>query len=291
MLLQIFLTTIALPLALGVVIAIAGKGSSTARIALMALLLPLAAALASVAIEGIPPFPPVAARHKFPLVLAAGAIVFGLVALVARNRLSRLPASLLAIASLALPTWWLGRNILAANPVKAATVAVILVLAAIALPPFSATRQGGGRPSGAPAALVASFLWVSIAAAISAVLGGYIGMAQMNGALAAMAGGFLLMRYAHYLRGSEHAFRLDGMAAFAFLWTVTLALVMTALFAPGASATALVLALFPVGVGYWLSSMTSAFAPCPRWARPLLSGAMTSIPSAAAILIAAFQQA
>ena len=290
MLLQIFLSTIALPLAMGVVIAIAGKGSSTARIALMALLLPLAAALASVAIEGIPPFPPVAARHKFPLVLAAGAIVFGLVALVARNRLSRLPASLLAIASLALPTWWLGRNILAANPVKAATVAVILVLAAIALPFFSATRQGD-RPSGAPAALVASFLWVSIAAAISAVLGGYIGMAQMNGALAAMAGGFLLMRYAHYLRGSDHAFRLDGMAAFAFLWTVTLALVMTALFAPGASATALVLALFPVGVGYWLSSMTSAFAHCPRWARPLLSGAMTSIPSAAAILIAAIQQA
>ncbi|HXV30261.1 MAG TPA: hypothetical protein VD840_08015 [Sinorhizobium sp.] len=290
MLQQIFLTTIALPLAMGAVISLLGKGKSATAVALTALLVPVAAAIASVAIEGLPPLPPVAAKQKFPLVLLAGGIVFAPLGLTLKQWPSRVVGALAGVISLAAPAWWLGRNVLAANPVKAATLGAVLLIVAIVLPLVSAKRSptADGVP---PAAMPAALLWVAIATALCAIFGGYIGMAQMNGALAALVGGWLLVRYIGYLRGDDEAFALKGIAAFAFVWTAAAALAMTVLFAPSAAPAALVLASLPLAAALVLSSRRIAFASQPRALRPLATGVATAVPAALAILIAALLQA
>lgn len=289
MLQQIFLTTIALPLAMGVLIALLGRGTSATGLALTALLMPIAAAIASVAIEGLPPLPPVAAKQKLPLLLLAGGITFSILGLALRQGLSRKVAAIAGVISLAVPAWWLGRNVIAANPVKAATLGAVLVVVAIMLPLVSAKRIPPA-PEAAPTALPAALLWVAIATALCAIFGGYIGMAQMNGALAALVGGWLLVRYAAYLRGDDGAFVLDGVAAFAFVWTAAIALAMTVLFAPSAAPAALGLAVLPLAVAP-VVSRRAAFPGQPRVLRPLTVGALPAIPAILAILIAALLQA
>ena len=290
MLQQIFLTTIILPLVLGVLLSIAGNGHSLARLAFTALAIPVAAALVSMAIEGVPPLPPVAAKQKFPLLLIGAGIVFAILSFVLKQGFGRLVAIILAVISLAIPAWWLGRNVLAANPVKATTVAIVLVILAVLLALFSANRNGQTRQSAA-AALPAALLWTAIASALAAIFGGYIGMAQMNGGLAALFGGWLLVRYVSYLRGADDAFALTGMAAFAAIWTAAVSLAMTVLFAPSAAPAALVLAALPLAVAYALQARGVDLSGQPRFLRPLVSGVITAVPAVCAILIAALLQA
>ncbi|CAN7422914.1 hypothetical protein LJR030_004355 [Rhizobium sp. LjRoot30] len=290
MLQQILLTTIVLPLVLGVLISIAGNGSSSARLAIAAFAIPVAAAVVSMAIEGLPPLPPVAAKQKFPLLLIGAGLVFAILSFVLKQGLGRLSAIILAAISLAIPAWWLGRNVLAANPTKATTLAIVLVILAVLLALFSANRDGQTRQS-APAALPAALLWTAIASALAAIFGGYIGMAQMNGGLAALFGGWLLVRYVSYMRGSDDAFALTGIAAFAAIWTAAVSLAMTVLFAPSAAPAALILAALPLAVAYALQARGIGFVGQPRFLRPLASGVITAIPAICAILIAAMLQA
>lgn len=282
MLSQILLTTVLLPLALGVVIALPGKGESTKSVALTALLVPLAAAIASVAIEGLPAFPPIAAKQKLPVLLFGGGIIFAVLAVVLKAPLQRGVAALVSVLSLAVPAWWLGRNVLLANPTKAATLAVVLVIVAVELFVVSSSRSRKPASAALPAALIAT----AIGTALTAIMGGYIGMAQMNGALAAIFGGWLLVRYIAYLRGNDDAFVLQGMAAFSFAWTAAAGVAMTVLFAPSAAPAALVLCVLPTAIFVALRWRHADFAQQPRVLRPLISGGLTALPAIIAILIA-----
>ncbi|SFU21963.1 hypothetical protein SAMN05518861_13044 [Mesorhizobium sp. YR577] len=287
MLTHILLTTIVLPLILGILIAVAGKENSTRSIALTALLIPIAAAIASVSIEGFPTLPPIAAKQKLPVLLLSGGIVFMLLALGLKQPLERGVSILISVISLAVPVWWLGRNIIIANSTKATTLGVVLMLAAIAQ-----SLVSSGRSQRLPsAALPASLMATAIATALSAILGGYIGMAQMSGALAALFGGWLLVGYIAYLRGKDNAFALQGMAAFAFVWTAAIAVAMTVLFTPSAVPATLVLSVLPIAVSTVLSWRQITFAHQPRFLRPLTSGVLVAVPAAVAVLIAAIVQA
>jgi hypothetical protein len=283
MLTQLLLTTVLLPLVLGVMIALPGTGS-TKNLALTALLIPIAAAIASVAIEGLPAFPPVAAKQKLPVLLLGGGIIFAGLAVVLKKPLRRRVAALVSVLSLAVPAWWLGRNVLLANPTKAATLAVVLVIVALELFVVASSRSRKPAAAALPAALIAT----AIGTALTAITGGYIGMAQMNGALAALIGGWLLVRYIAYLRGNDDAFGLQGMAAFSFAWTAAAAVAMTVLFAPSASPAALVLCVLPTAV--FIALGRADFAHQPRALRPLISGGLAALPAIIAILIAVLNE-
>ncbi|OAE35946.1 hypothetical protein AXG93_303s1000 [Marchantia polymorpha subsp. ruderalis] len=223
MLTQILLTTVLLPLVLGVVIALAGRGGYSRSVLLTALLIPVAAAIASISIEGLPPFPPIAAKQKLPVLLVTGGVIFAILAALSRHHLNCWIIALVGVGSLAAPAWWLGRNVLAANATKAATLAIVLVIVAIELVAVSETRARKSSGAALPAALLAT----AIATALTAIMGGYIGMAQMNGALAALFGGWLLIGYIGYIRGDDSAFDLHGFAALSFIWTAAMGVTMT----------------------------------------------------------------
>jgi hypothetical protein len=133
-----------------------------------------------------------------------------------------------------------------------------------------------------PAALLAT----AIGTALTAIMGGYIGMAQMNGALAALFGGWLLVRYISYIRGDDAAFVLGDLAALSFIWTAAMGATITVLLSPSAAPAALVLSVLPVAIFAALSLKDVSFANCSRFLRPLIIGALTAIPAIAAILVA-----
>lgn len=282
MLNQILLTSVLLPLALGIVIALAGKAASSRGILLTALLIPVAGAIASVSIEGLPPFPPVAAKQKLPLLLLTGGVVFAVLGVLLRQFANRWIIALVGVVSLALPAWWLGKNVLAANATKATTLAVVLVIVAIEV----AAVSGRGTRRASPAALPAALLATAIGTAITAIMGGYIGMGQMNGALAALFGGWLLVRYIAYILGDEAAFDLQGFAAVSFIWTAAMGVTMTVLLSPSAAPAALVLSVLPVAIFAVLNWSKVDFIKQPLFLRPLIIGALTAIPAIAAIVVA-----
>lgn len=282
MLTQILLTSVLLPLVLGIVITLAGKGASSPGILLTTLLIPVAGAIASVSIEGSPPFPPTAAKQKLPLVLLIGGVAFGILGVLLRQFLNRWTIALVGVVSLAAPAWWLGKNVLAANATKATTLAVVLVIVAVEIAAVSGRLSQKQSPAALPAALLAT----AIGTALSAIMGGYIGMAQMNGALAALFGGWLLVRYVAYIRGDDAAFDLQGLAALSFIWTAAMGVMMTVLLSPSATPIALVLSVLPVAVFAVLRGRSIDFIKQSRFLRPLIIGALTAIPAIAAIAIA-----
>lgn len=282
MLTQILLTSVLLPLVLGIVIALAGKGASSPGILLTTLLIPVAGAIASVSIEGFPPFPPIAAKQKLPLLLLIGGVAFGILGVLLRQFLNRWTIALVGVVSLAAPAWWLGKNVLAANATKATTLAVVLVIVAVEIAAVSGRLSQKQSPAALPAALLAT----AIGTALSAIMGGYIGMAQMNGALAALFGGWLLVRYVAYIRGDDAAFDVQGLAALSFIWTAAMGVMMTVLLSPSATPIALVLSVLPVAVFAVLKGRSIDFIKQPRFLRPLIIGALTAIPAIAAIAIA-----
>lgn len=282
MLTQILLTTVLLPLVLGVIIALAGKGAYPRSVLLTALLIPVAGAIASISIEGLPPFPPIAAKQKLPVLLVTGGVIFAILATVLRSYLNRWVIALVGVVSLAAPAWWLGRNVLAANATKAVTLAIVLVIVAIVMAAVSRIRAQRSSAAALPAALLAT----AIGTALAAIMGGYIGMAQMNGALAALFGGWLLVRYIAYIQGDDAAFGLQGFAALSFIWTAAMGVTMTVLLSPSASPAALVLSVLPVAVFAALNWRGVGFIGRSRFLQPLLIGALTAIPAIAAILIA-----
>ncbi len=282
MLNQILLTSVLLPLALGIVIALACKGASSRGILLTALLIPVAGAIASVSIEGLPPFPPIAAKQKLPLLLLTGGVVFAVLGVLLRQFANRWIIALVGVVSLALPAWWLGKNVLAANATKATTLAVVLVIVAMEIAAVSGRNAKRASSTALPAALLAT----AIGTAITAIMGGYIGMAQMNGALAALFGGWLLVRYIAYIRGDEAAFDLQGIAAVSFIWTAAMGVTMTVLLSPSAAPAALVLSVLPIAIFAVLNWSKVDFIKQPRFLRPLIIGALTAIPAIAAIVVA-----
>jgi hypothetical protein len=282
MLQTVIISIVAIPLALGLVAAFGRRHLPTAA---FALLVPLLGVVVYLATEGVPSFPPTRAIHKFPYALAAGGVAFALGALVVRG-ISGVLAALAAAIAIALPAWWMGSNILANNSQKLTVVAILGVIA-IAGAFFAASRSRAGKIQIAvvPQAIFAT----SVAAAVVAILGGYMGMAMFNGGLAALAGGYVLIAYIRYMRGDRAAFALDGAGAFAFAWLAFMGLVTTAILAPKASTAALI----AVGVTLAATPFAGLYAArvegLPSALRPLALGAVSAIPALAGILIAGLQ--
>ena len=284
MLLQIVLTTVVVPFLLGTFIAgfaIVIPGQRSLQIAL---LIPLAAVLIHVLLEGIPALPPVSAKHKLPLILLGGALIFGLKAIVLRE-MKMAVSVVLAIVILGGSTWLLGKNVLMADPTKAAAVVVIVLIASVALGAAVATSRAS-RPDG-QTFLAAALFAVSLAAALNAAFGAFVGMAQIDGALAALTGGWLLVGYVRYLMGDDQALELRGAEGLAFGFVILVHVIMTALFTPKTSTTALMLAVLPLAVAAYVLVRGSGLGRVHPPLRPFAAGLLVAIPAVISIAIAA----
>ncbi|CAN7710736.1 hypothetical protein [Neorhizobium tomejilense] len=283
MLLQILLTTVVVPFLFGTFIAAFAIIIPGQRRLQIALLIPLAAVAIHVLLEGMPALPPVSAKHKLPLILLGGALIFGLQAMV-RRPLKIHMSTVLTVVVLGGSTWLLGKNVMMADPTKAGAAIVILLIASVALGAVVA-RPRAGRPGG-ESCLAVALLAVSLAAALNAAFGAFVGMAQIDGALAALTGGWLLVGYVRYLMGNDDALALRGAEGLAFGFVISVHVIMTALFTPKASPIALVLAVLPLAVAYFLVR-GAGLGRVPRVLRPFAAGLLAALPAIISIAIAA----
>jgi hypothetical protein len=281
---QLLLTTVGVPLLLGVVVALASVVVPARRGLIIALLIPLAAVAIHLMLEGMPALPPVAAKQKLPIILFFCAAIFAILAVVCRS-LSVAVSTVLVGVALALSGWLLGKNVLLACSPKSIVVLVVFVVATAAIGPAVAVRAGARR--GEPSVLAAALLGVSIAAALSAALGAFVGMAQIDGALAALTGGWLLVSYVRYVMGDDGALALRGFEGLAFACVISIHLIMTALFAPKAAPVAILLAVLPLVVAAVILLGGITFNRLPRFLRPVAAGAAAAVPAAISIAIAA----
>ncbi|MGG6896736.1 hypothetical protein [Rhizobium sp. BR 315] len=281
---QLLVTTVGVPFLLGVFVALASVVLPARRGLIIALLVPLAAVVIHLMLEGMPALPPVAAKQKLPIILFFGAGIFAILALL-RRPLPVAVSTVLAAIALTLSGWLLGKNVLLANPTKSVVVLAVLLVATAAIAPAVATRPSGRR--GEQSALATALLGVSIASALSAAFGAFVGMAQINGALAALTGGWLLVNYIRYLMGDEDSLALRGFEGLAFACVVAVHLIMTALFAPKAAPAAIVCAVLPLAVAAIILVSGVTFHRLPRFLRPVAAGLATAVPAAIAIAIAA----
>ncbi len=281
---QLILTTIAGPFMLGIAAALAAVMVPNRRGLMLALLVPLAAIAIHFMLEGVPAFPPVSAKQKMPVILFAAAVLFGILAF-ARQQPGRVTSMVLTAIPLAAATWWLGKTVLPANPVKSAVVLAIFTVAACAvgLSTAASAKARQGHSSALPTALLS----VSAVAAITAAFGAFVGMAQVNGALAAFIGGWLLVTYIRFLRGDDEALALRGYEGVAFAFVISIHVIMTALFSPKAAPAALVMAAMPLAVAAFILVQGVTLERFPRALRPIAAGIVTALPAILAIVIAA----
>ncbi|WP_245312329.1 hypothetical protein [Rhizobium sp. R693] len=282
---QLLLATVGAPFLLGVVVAIAAIIVPTRRALVIAMLIPLSAVVIHLILEGMPALPPVAAKQKLPVILVCGAIVFATLTL-PRKALSVTVSVLLTAVALALSGWLLGKNVLLANPTKLGVVLFVFVVASAAI--GFAVKTPASAQRGEPSALAAALLSVSIAAALSAAMGAFVGMAQIDGALAALTGGWLVVNYIRYLKGNDEALALRHVEGVSFAWVIVVHLIMTATFTPKAAPEALICAVLPLVVAAFITVGGVAFDRFPRFLRPVAAGLITAIPALVAIAIAAF---
>lgn len=110
---------------------------------------------------------------------------------------------------------------------------------------------------------------------------------QIDGALAAFTGGWLLVSYIRYLMGDDDALTLRGFEGLAFTCVIAVHLIMTALFAPKAPPAAIIFAVLPLAVAAFILVGGITFHRLPRFLRPIAAGVATAVPAAIAIAIAA----
>lgn len=261
MLNALLLYTVFVPFALGLIVA-ATHVSPRPFVQGVAVFVALAAIY--LGLEGLPPFPPVASKHKvFYVFLALGGVAL----------LPRLSTpGLIALAALAV--LWIGQRRLAGGALPPAFFAVLVPLPAI----WFAGRASLDTRFRWP---VPVLVWL-IGGAVISVDGGYIGSGQMLGALAAFAGGALLMAFGALALQSRHQPGLRAAAGAAIIAAGIAALAGTAFFAPKLNVVALALLNLVLLVPF----AAPRLLPLPAVLRPLILGALSAIAVAPAVLVA-----
>ncbi len=227
---------------------------------------------AYVAISGVPLFPPRASSQKLAYLVLAG-LALGLVIDLLRPGHRASWAAILVASGLGI-AWLAWPRLGSADPAIVITFALVWMGSAMALVRLHAIR---GRASDATVVLFAAALGL---AAIS-LLGRTASYAQLGGALAAAAGGFLLWNWpvARFPFGAAAVLGAGG--AFAAMGTNVIFYTQSSLFA-----MACLLPVFFVGV-------VADRLPIPRGSsgqalRPVVLAVLASIPVGAAVSIAAW---
>ena len=226
-------------------------------------------------LEGVPPVPPVASKQKLGLVIGAMIV---LAPLVGRLKNLRLPLSALVLL---VGIAWIGSNKLFA---AAAWPNALWLLPLVAILAIAIGAPGKQRAT--PDDLFASRLAIllsAIAGAVVALIGGFVGLGQLMGALAAATGGTLIVAYAALLLGRQQWLGSQLDAANWLLGAALSAMVLiTACFAPSPDPVALYLVA--------LTLLVPRFVPALSGVKPILKpivfGFAAALPAFAAIAVA-----
>jgi hypothetical protein len=276
-------TTAALPLLLGIVMALLVRPVPAKAPAIATLICGAAVLFLYRDTVGAPVFPPIAASQKLVYLAFAG-IVAGL--LPARTLIGS-KAGLLAAVAIVIAFAWLGWRRIAAGPLDvrmmAALAAGLLMAAGVAalMAMWTEPSPSVERPFLVPAAVLA----MSLAGAIISVLGASIVVGQLLGSLAALVGGWCLVEYVAVLRGRTAADWGKGVE-FLMLFAAGTALIQVALLAPKADPVALMLSPLPLFVAALLPGRPKGLLPGAGPLRPLVAGLLIAVPAMLAILTA-----
>ena len=238
-------------------------------------------------LEGVPAFPPAAAKQKLGYLLLAAVPLGALFAtLPVKSAWSWLAIDLPLTAALL----WLGWNKLASgeNPGLMLIALVLAALLGIALLVADSLLKATPveKWPELPFLVPAAWMLTAIAGSVVAATGLFLGMAQMLGALAALLGGALLVNFLSLVvtgRGFETVGRTGG---FAVGFAVSCANLLTLLLGPSPSFLALlVLATCPL-MSLAVLKWASNWLPAAAFLRPILAGVVIAIPAIIASLIA-----
>ncbi|MDC0739544.1 hypothetical protein N6L24_14740 [Cognatishimia sp. SS12] len=272
MLLTLALTTVAIPLVLGVFLA-CGVQFTSAKAALLALFASVLILVVYYLLEGVPPFPPISSKHKLAyLLILIGVVGFGF------GAMKNAPKTLIALVVGLVALGWIAQRKIASDPFQPELFLALLPV--LGLTGNTALRAELRQDL---------FLWpimtlaLAIAGAIVSVLGGYIGLAQMLGACAALTGGYLALTY---LRVAVLGKAVDAGKAAALNWvllaSVSIILLSIAVFASKLSSLAFVL----LCLLYAIPFVAARFAGRMNWKAPIATGGYAVVPALAAIATA-----
>lgn len=286
MLLGLFVNGVLIPFLLGIAVALFLAFVLKSRIAIRCFLTGLAVVSAYVSLEGIPLFPPAAVKQKLAYAFLASAVLVSVAALMPRGR-TFLLVGLVGGFSLACLYWFAGPVLARATDFGAIIAPyAYTVLASIAVLALLFANGPAGNPA-APRALVrlSAVLAFSIGSAVVAVTGGFIGMGQMFGALAALTGGIVLVGYMAVLRGtSALPARLDSVVP-ALLLPALATGILVAFYATSLDAVAHGLLPLTLIAGFVLAR-GSRLDSLPRAIAPIVQGAALALPALLSIIVA-----
>lgn len=252
MLAQIVLSTLIGPMVLGGLAYFVGTFRAGAETGLLAACLLLAVVIAYLTLEGWPGWPPVSSKQKLPFILAAGAIVFGFWP-IALRKLGTKGIMVVFAALLIVPLLLIGTHIAARKPVEFAIAAAAL---AVTLISTVLTRDHAALPRPIQVAQIAAGTWALVGLALVAAFGAFVGMAQVNGAAAAVLGSIVLIAIGSSLFPRRSGEALPPGVFFAVNWLFATFAGFTALYTPHAS-----------GIAILLSSLCLAIPPLLRLSR------------------------
>lgn len=274
-------TTAALPLVLGMVMAL------LAKIALPAQVLSLLWAGLLLFFYwdtlGPPVVPPVAASQKL-IYLAFAGIVIGLLP---ERLLSAPTTSVLIAIALAAALLWLGWRRIAGGSLDPQMVAALVagLLAIVGSAMLMSLKVSPSPAVEEPFLVPAAMLALCLAGAIISVLGASIVTGQLLGSLAALAGGWCLVQYIAVLRGGTAVAWSKGNGLLLIFAAATV-LIQVALLAPKVNPAALVLSPLPLILAALMPGALRGLLPGVRPLRPLIAGLLIAIPAMLAILTA-----
>lgn len=236
----------------------------------------LLAVLVYVNSEGVPPFPPIASKQRLGYVIALAVLLAP-----AMTFASRWLAGAIYVALAFIALYWLGGARLAspANWASLAWLAPLPVLFGLATAGFARTD----RADDSFYRLRLGALVTAVGASILALIGGFVGMAQLTGGLAAAIGGALIIAYGTTLldRSSIPDLGADA-AARALSGTLTAIVLISALFTPTPSP----LGFFLLALAPLAAQRVPAPAGMPAWSRPFVFGLAAAVPVIAAVIAA-----
>lgn len=269
---SLLFTTVVIPLILGVALSASAIATSGRTLILSGLTL-LAALLVYFVLEGLPPVPPVSSKHKIFFVF----LVLGLVGAGAAGQ-NKKAGPLVTVGLLLVALFWIGQRKIMSNPLQ---FELFLALGPVI---------GAGVASAAPSKQTDSpFLWsatllcLAIAGSLVSVLGGYIGLAQMLGAFAALMGGMLAVAYiAVHIVGRPVPFPSMSASVWSLSVVISTILISVAIFASKLSTPAFVLVCLIYGAPF----IAARFVSVQKWWAPFAMGAVPAVPAVMAVAIA-----
>ena len=276
-------TTAALPLLLGIVMALLVRPVPSKAPAVATLICGAAVLFLYWDTVGAPVFPPIAASQKL-IYLAFAGIVAGLLP----GRILNGPkAGLLAAVAIVVAFAWLGWRRIAAGPVDLQMMAALAsgLLTAAGAAALMVMRPEPSAAAERPFLTPAAVLCLSLAGAIVSVLGASIVVGQLLGSLAALVGGWCLVEYIAVLRGRSSAGWSKGVE-FLMLFAAGTALTQVALLAPKANPAALMLSPLSLIVAALAPGLLQGLLPGTRPMRPLVAGFLIAVPAMLAVLAA-----